>query len=259
MRDACPGCGSKQFKKNGHIHNGKQNHQRKACGRQFVLHAENPVIAEGHRTLVERLLREKISLRGICRALVSRSSGSCTVWPAVSTPRPIICMSTCRTSLTAVIVRRLEAEADEMCGFVGKRANTLWIWPAMEARTRQVIAFHVGDRGRNSAERLWTSIPAAYREQARFYTDQYGAYTGGIPAVRHKAITKKARKTNHIERFNNTLRQRVTRLGRDTLAFSKKLAIISEPSNISSAPTISPELQHYMDNTTLNLTMSDDF
>jgi insertion element IS1 protein InsB len=45
-----------------------------------------------------------------------------------------------------------------------------------------------------------------------------------IPAARHRAITKKARKTNHIERFNNTLRQRVSRLVRDTLSFSKKLA-----------------------------------
>jgi hypothetical protein len=32
------------------------------------------------------------------------------------------------------------------------------------------------------------------------------------------------RKTNHTERFNNTLRQRVSRLVRHTLAFSKKLA-----------------------------------
>jgi insertion element IS1 protein InsB len=45
-----------------------------------------------------------------------------------------------------------------------------------------------------------------------------------IPAERHKAITKHARKTNHIERFNNTLRQRVARLVRETLSFSKKLA-----------------------------------
>jgi IS1 transposase len=35
---------------------------------------------------------------------------------------------------------------------------------------------------------------------------------------------KLARKTNHLERFNNTLRQRVSRLVRTTLAFSKKLA-----------------------------------
>jgi insertion element IS1 protein InsB len=50
------------------------------------------------------------------------------------------------------------------------------------------------------------------------------AYTGVIPAERHRAITKKARKTNHIERFNNTLRQRVSRLVRETLSFSKTLA-----------------------------------
>jgi hypothetical protein len=27
VREACPACESQQFKKNGHIHNGKQNHQ----------------------------------------------------------------------------------------------------------------------------------------------------------------------------------------------------------------------------------------
>ena len=65
MRDACPVCGSQQFKKNGHIHNGKQNHRCKACGRQFVVHAEDCVIPEEQRTLVKRLLREKIGSPGI--------------------------------------------------------------------------------------------------------------------------------------------------------------------------------------------------
>ena len=63
-----------------------------------------------------------------------------------------------------------------------------------------------------------------YREQATFHTDQYAVYKGVIPAEQHRAITKQARKTNHIERFNNTLRQRVSRLVRETLSFSKKLA-----------------------------------
>jgi insertion element IS1 protein InsB len=44
-----------------------------------------------------------------------------------------------------------------------------------------------------------------------------------IPAERHRAIRKKTRKTNYIERVNNTLQQRVSRLVRETLAFSKKL------------------------------------
>jgi insertion element IS1 protein InsB len=123
-----------------------------------------------------------------------------------------------------VVLRWLEAEADEMWSFVRQKANKQWIWIAMDATTRQVIAFHVGDRSRDSAKELWAKIPLGYREQATFHTDQYEAYQRVIPAVRHKAITKKARKTNHIERFNSTLRQRVSRLVRETLSFSKKLA-----------------------------------
>jgi insertion element IS1 protein InsB len=119
---------------------------------------------------------------------------------------------------------RLEAEADEMWSFVQKKANRQWIWIAMDAKTPQIMAFHVGDRSRGSAKELWANIPLGYREQATFHTDQYDAYTGLIPAERHKAMTKKARETNHIERFNHTLRQRISRLVRETLSFSKKLA-----------------------------------
>jgi hypothetical protein len=48
-------------------------------------------------------------------------------------------------------------------------------------------------------------------------------YKGVIPAAQHQTISKQARKTNHIERLNNTLRQRVSRLVRSALSFSKKL------------------------------------
>jgi hypothetical protein len=43
----------------------------------------------------------------------------------------------------------------------------------MDAKTRQVIAFQVGDRNRTSAQRLWAQIPEAYRQHAVFCTDQY--------------------------------------------------------------------------------------
>src|SRR5215510_997690 len=125
---------------------------------------------------------------------------------------------------TDVVLRRLEAAADEMWSFVQKKTNKQWVWIAMDAKTRQIIAFHVGDRSGESGKALWAHIPMVYREQATFHTDQYAVYTGVIPAEQHRAITKNARKTNHIERFNNTLRQRVSRLVRETLSFSKKLA-----------------------------------
>jgi insertion element IS1 protein InsB len=188
-----------------------------------VTSPEGRLISDEQRTLIEHLLRERISLRGICRAV------------GVSLPWllhfMVACFAACPDHLhvrppagpTEVVIHQLEAEADEMWSFVGKKANKPWIWMAMDAKTRQIIAFHVGDRSRESAQELWAKIPVAYREQARFHTDQDEAYKGVIPAERHKAITKQARKTNHMERFNNTLRQRVSRLVRETLSFSKKL------------------------------------
>ena len=118
----------------------------------------------------------------------------------------------------------LEVEADELASFVQKKANKQWVWSAMDAKTRQVIAFHVGDRSHKSAEHLWAKSPPAYRQHATFYTDQYVVYDKVIPAAQHRAISKLAQKTNHIERFNNTLRQRVSRLVREALSFSKTLA-----------------------------------
>ena len=196
----------------------------KACGHQFVVYADNRAIAEDQRTLVECLLLEKISLHGICRAvgvsirwLMDFMITRFNVFPDHLHVQPV-------TSPRDVLMGRLDVEADEMWSFVKQKANRQWVWIAKDQQTRQIIAFHIGDRSHDSAKQLWVNLPAAYREQATFYTDQYEVYNGVIPAAQHKAITKKARKTNHIERFNNTLQQRVSRLVRDTLAFSKKLA-----------------------------------
>ena len=112
---------------------------------------------------------------------------------------------------------------DELWSFVGAKTNRQWVWIAMDASTRQILAFHVGDRSRQSAQALWEKIPTLYQEQATFYTDLYEVYKGVIPLAQHRAISKLARKTNHVEHFNCTLRQRVSRLGRATLSFSKKL------------------------------------
>ena len=69
IRDVCPRCQSPKFKKNGHIHNGKQNHHCHDCGRQFVESFEQYLISDERRALIERLLLERISLCGICRAV----------------------------------------------------------------------------------------------------------------------------------------------------------------------------------------------
>ena len=61
------------------------------------------------------------------------------------------------------------------------------------------------------------------RQCAVAYTDFWAAYGAVFPSQRHQAVGKETGKTSYIERFNNTLRQRVSRLVRKTLSFSKSL------------------------------------
>ncbi|MCX7067363.1 MAG: IS1 family transposase [Methylococcales bacterium] len=44
-----------------------------------------------------------------------------------------------------------------------------------------------------------------------------------IEPEQHPSVGKETGLTNHIERFNNTLRPRCSRLARKSLSFSKKL------------------------------------
>ena len=94
---------------------------------------------------------------------------------------------------------------------------------AESAMAHQVMAWHGGKRRRERGAQLWAQVPEVSQQPAAFHTDVEEAYKCVIPPERHKAIPKKARTAKHVERFNNTLRQGVSRLVRDTLSFSKKL------------------------------------
>jgi len=100
--------------------------------------------------------------------------------------------------------------------------NKQWVWLAIDAETREIVGCYIGDRSGESAQKLWQSLPSVYRQCAVIY-DFYTAYSVVLPGKRHRAVGKGTGKTNYIERFNCTLRQRVSRLVRKTLSFSKKL------------------------------------
>jgi transposase-like protein len=63
----CPECNSKNYKKNGTIHNGKQKYSCKDCRRQFVENPENKRISDETWRFVDKLLLEKIPIAGISR------------------------------------------------------------------------------------------------------------------------------------------------------------------------------------------------
>jgi insertion element IS1 protein InsB len=115
-------------------------------------------------------------------------------------------------------------ELDELWSFVIKKANQTWIWIALCRFTRQVVGYAVGDRSAATCRRLWLMIPPMYREST-CYSDFWTAYEAVIPDDQHIAVGKETGQTAHIERWNNTLRQRLGRFVRKTLSFSKSLVM----------------------------------
>lgn len=223
IRDCCPDCGSIRFKKKGHIHSGKQNHYCKVCGRQFVSEFEQRIVSSDERDLVMRMLSERISMRGIIRVIGVGLKWLMGFAVEYYNAAPEDLNAQVPASPNDVIFRCLAVEADELLSFVQKKVNKHWLWLAIDARTRQAIAYHVGDRSKDSAKALWKKVPKVYQEYATFFTDGCASYQGVIPKERHRVVSKKSRLTNLIERLNCTLRQRVSRLVRSALSFSKKL------------------------------------
>jgi IS1 family transposase len=111
-------------------------------------------------------------------------------------------------------------ELDELWSFVCKKVNQVWIWFALCRKTRQIVAFVTGDRDEATCRKLWRALPLAYR-RGICYTDFWSAYQAVIPPRLHRAVGKETGETAHVERFNNTLRQRLARFVRKTLSFSK--------------------------------------
>ena len=102
--------------------------------------------------------------------------------------------------------------------------NKPWIWLAIDRDTGEIVGVAMGNRSRKTAEQLWHSLLGVYRQCAVSYTDFWEAYLTILPDCRHRAVGKETGQTNPIERFNCTLRQRVSRLVRKTWSFSKKLS-----------------------------------
>jgi insertion element IS1 protein InsB len=132
------------------------------------------------------------------------------------------------SDLPAVESTLLEAKAedilemDELWSYVAKRTNKVWLWVAICRRTKQIVAFAIGDRSEKTCYKLWEAIPEKYK-LCKSFSDYWHAYAKVFEQNNHKQVGKESGQTNHIERWNNTIRQRLGRLTRETLSFSKQL------------------------------------
>ena len=108
-----------------------------------------------------------------------------------------------------------------MWSFVGNKGQKYWIWFALGVDTHGIVEVHIGDRSEMGARQLWALLTPVYRQCAVAYTDFWQAYGVVFPSKRHHAVGKETGKTSYIERFNCTLRQRVSRLVRKPCLSSK--------------------------------------
>ena len=114
-------------------------------------------------------------------------------------------------------------ELDELWSLVLKKANKYWVWIALCRPTRQVVASATGDRSATTWPKLWERIPAAFRT-GHGGTDGWEAAQKVLPDEQPTTGGKATGQTAHVERWNNTLRQRRARFVRQTLSFSKSEA-----------------------------------
>ena len=213
----CPTCGSDDIVKNGTTRRGKQNHKCRDCGRQFVENPQWQPKSADDKAMIDRMLLEKIPLAGIACVLQLSESWLQGYVNACYQQVPQ------QVKVTPKPKQRLTIQMDELWSFVDDKGHEQWVWLAIDVETREIVGCHIGDRSGKSAKALWASLPGVYRQCAVCYSDFWSAYPVAVPSKRHRAVGKETGKTSYIERFNNTLRQRVSRLVRKTLSFSRKL------------------------------------
>jgi IS1 family transposase len=170
------------------------------------------------KELIDRLLLEKISLAGIVRA-----TGVSSRWLQYYVNQKLGAVKR-ELKVKSKKKGQLTIQCDEMWSFVGNKDNKQWIWLAIDASTKEIVGVYIGKREQAGSQRLWDSLPPVFRQCAVSYTDFWSAYETVFTQKRYKAVGKETGLTNYIERFNNTMRQRISRLVRKTLSFSKKLS-----------------------------------
>lgn len=79
-----------------------------------------------------------------------------------------------------------------------KKLNKRWAWLALCRRTRQIVAYAVGDRSEQTCRRLWDRIPLAYR-RGLCYTDFWKACALVVPEGQHVPGGKETGQTPHVE------------------------------------------------------------
>jgi insertion element IS1 protein InsB len=121
-------------------------------------------------------------------------------------------------------------ELDECWTYVRKRPNKRWLWVALCRRTRQVVAFIIGDRSAKTCARLWGRIQRSLGSGTTA-KPKASAISGNPPKRQllpvfagdssYQQVGKSSGELAHVERFFGRLRQKLAQQVRRTRAASQ--------------------------------------
>ena len=190
----CHQCSSVNIEKNGTDYKGSQKYHCLDCNKYGTLNPQNRDYPRFFRDLVLRAYRERASMRGIQRifGIARQTLARWLQQEAIELP-----------DLAETLVPPDEndvLELDELWSFVLKKSEKRWIWIALCRRTRQVVAYYIGDRSEKSCRKLWERIP--HRNiHARFMEGDYVTIRNSIHTVIFGSVTKKSFPSKHINRW----------------------------------------------------------
>jgi insertion element IS1 protein InsB len=187
----CSRCGSPNIVRNGHNKCGNPQYQCKDCKAHRVLKPKqlHPLRT---RQQVLRAYRERMSLRGVERVFdVCLQTVMTWLQEYMHTLPPLLICSD--------LPKRMMFWSWTKHGRLSVKRLINALWTALCRRTRQIIAFVIGDRSDETCDQLWKTVLEAYRH-CHSFSDFWKAYTKVFPQSTHQSVGKETGETAHQER-----------------------------------------------------------
>jgi insertion element IS1 protein InsB len=209
VQKKCNHCNNRCVK-NGTAY-GKQRYLCNTCKHSFVGHYTYKAYQGNTDRDIKEHVKEGCGIRSIARLL---NISSTTVLKRI--------MQLSKKFTKPVILMGKEYELDELCTYIKRKAQLIWIVYAIRRDTKEVIDFKVGRRTNKTLKHVTDTLILSGAQ--KIYTDRLQQYRFLLPEEIH---CTKQYETNHIERKNLTLRTHLKRLNRRTICFSRSISVLS--------------------------------
>lgn len=165
----CNYCYAATIIKNGFTLNGSQRYKCKVCQRRFVRSYKSRAYFPGTKENIIALTKEGCSIRSISRLLR-------------------ICCNTVQKMILSVsnatyIPLDKSYEVDELCTYVGTKANRVWLAYAYCRKTKSVVDFAIGNRSKKTLQPMIDKLLSA--AASTIYTDKHQTYSSLTPVDIH--------------------------------------------------------------------------